>query len=181
MKLYLAGPEVFLPDAVEVGRRKCALCAHYGHIGLFPLDNIGSIAPGERLARLIFVGNLGLIREADAVIANLSPFRGCGADPGTVFEVGFAHALGKPVHGYSCDPRTLLDRVSAGEAAPLRQAGDGRLFAADGLAVEDFGLFENLMIAEALTAFHAGRGAKPGAEGYMDLALFETALAAIRR
>ena len=39
MKIYLAGPDVFLPDAIEVGRRKQVLCERYGAIGLFPLDN----------------------------------------------------------------------------------------------------------------------------------------------
>ncbi len=39
MKVYLAGPDVFLPDAVEIGRQKAAICARYGLIGLYPLDN----------------------------------------------------------------------------------------------------------------------------------------------
>jgi nucleoside 2-deoxyribosyltransferase len=38
MKIYLAGPDVFLPDAVDVGRRKVALCSRDGLIGLYPLD-----------------------------------------------------------------------------------------------------------------------------------------------
>jgi nucleoside 2-deoxyribosyltransferase len=27
MKIYLAGPEMFLPDVIAVGRRKTAVCA----------------------------------------------------------------------------------------------------------------------------------------------------------
>jgi nucleoside 2-deoxyribosyltransferase len=38
MKIYLAGPDVFLPDAVDIGRRKVELCARHGLIGLYPLD-----------------------------------------------------------------------------------------------------------------------------------------------
>jgi nucleoside 2-deoxyribosyltransferase len=34
MKIYLAGPDVFLPDAIEIGRRKAAICACHGVSGL---------------------------------------------------------------------------------------------------------------------------------------------------
>jgi nucleoside 2-deoxyribosyltransferase len=34
-----------------------------------------------------------------------------GADPGTVFELGFMRGLGRPVHGYTHDPRHHLHRV----------------------------------------------------------------------
>ena len=34
MKIYLAGPDVFLPDAVEIGRQKVAICERYGLTGL---------------------------------------------------------------------------------------------------------------------------------------------------
>ena len=146
----------------------------------YPLDNeFAAIPPGERLSRLIFAGNIDMIRAADAVVANLTPFRGSGADPGTVFEVGYAHALGKPVYGYSADQRTLLERIAAGEAAALRQAADGRSFAGDGLAVEDFGLFDNLMIAEALAGFQSGATTAPGLANWSDLALFTATVAAI--
>ncbi|MBV9560335.1 MAG: nucleoside 2-deoxyribosyltransferase, partial [Bradyrhizobium sp.] len=39
MKIYLAGPDVFLPDAIEIGRRKVEICARHGLTGLYPLDN----------------------------------------------------------------------------------------------------------------------------------------------
>src|SRR5258708_36400802 len=38
MKIYLAGPEVFLPDAVAVGAAKIALCRDAGCIGLYALE-----------------------------------------------------------------------------------------------------------------------------------------------
>jgi nucleoside 2-deoxyribosyltransferase len=34
MKIYLAGPDVFLLEAIEIGRRKAAICARHGLIGL---------------------------------------------------------------------------------------------------------------------------------------------------
>ena len=39
MKLYLAGPDVFLRDSAEIGQRKKALCRERGFEGLYPLDN----------------------------------------------------------------------------------------------------------------------------------------------
>jgi nucleoside 2-deoxyribosyltransferase len=56
MNVYLAGPDVFLPDAVEIGRIKADLCGRYGFKGLFPLDN--QIDPSSGDASLqIFRGN----------------------------------------------------------------------------------------------------------------------------
>ena len=39
-KIYLAGPDVFLPNAIEEGERLKALCQDYGYEGLFPMDNV---------------------------------------------------------------------------------------------------------------------------------------------
>ena len=37
-RIYLAGPEVFLPDSLDIGAKKVALCAAHGFEGVFPLD-----------------------------------------------------------------------------------------------------------------------------------------------
>ena len=55
----------------------------------------------------IYRANIGLIAEADALLANLNPFRGTEPDSGTVFEIGYAIALGKRVVGYLEDARTV--------------------------------------------------------------------------
>jgi len=70
MKIYLAGPDVFLPDAVEIGRRKVDLCARYGLTGLYPLDNKIDLAAADASLQ-IFRGNEAMMNEADAVIANV--------------------------------------------------------------------------------------------------------------
>ncbi len=179
MKIYLAGPEVFLRDAREVGRRKRELCAAFGHEGLFPLDE--DHAGGDGLWRRIFDANRRMIERSGAVIANLTPFRGLGADAGTVLEVGFAAALGKLVLGYSNSPRDLDARTAADPVfGPLRAAG-GRLVAADGMEVEAFGLADNLMIEGAIAA-SGGAMLRPHAgedRGLADLALFEACLRAL--
>jgi nucleoside 2-deoxyribosyltransferase len=38
LKVYLAGPEVFLSEAIAIGLRK-ELCSRYGFEGLDPFDN----------------------------------------------------------------------------------------------------------------------------------------------
>jgi nucleoside 2-deoxyribosyltransferase len=146
MKVYLAGPDVFLPDAVEIGRRKVELCARYGLIGLYPLDNAVDLAASDASLR-IFRGNETMMIEADAIIANLTPFRGPGADAGTVYELGYMAGRGKLCLGYSNDPSCYADRVR--QFTPVH-ARDGRLVDALGLTVEDFGLTDNLMMIHAL-------------------------------
>ena len=146
MKIYLAGPDVFLPDPVEIGRRKVELCARHGLTGLYPLDNTVHRAASD-VSLQIFRGNEAMMLEADAIIANLTPFRGPGADPGTVYELGYMAGRSKLCFGYSSDPSIYAQRVRDFTTVNSR---DGRLVDADGLTVEDFGLSDNLMIIHAL-------------------------------
>jgi nucleoside 2-deoxyribosyltransferase len=145
-KLYLAGPDVFLPDAVEIGRRKAEICMRYGLTGLFPLDNAIELSAGDA-SRKIFEGNEAMMIEADAIIANLTPFRGAGADAGTVYEIGYMAGRGKLCLGYCNDPSLYADRVRRFTRVTLQH---GRLVDTDGLTVEDFGLPDNLMMIHAL-------------------------------
>lgn len=135
--VYLAGPAVFRPDAKEVGAELVALCAEYGLDGRFPLDSAFTTAEA------IFAGNVKMIRDADAVIADLSPFRGPHCDVGTAFEVGFAHAIGLPVFAYSDDVSPLVRRI------PTFIAG-ARPRDAEDLEIENFDLIDNLMVAQAV-------------------------------
>jgi nucleoside 2-deoxyribosyltransferase len=141
--IYLAGFDVFRPDAVEYGHRLKAMCMEHGFQGQYPLDNAAPQGlSGAELAQWICQANLGLIRQADAVMANLNPFRGAEPDSGTVFEVGYAVALNKPVWVYTGQERPLVQQVAV-------NPGPGRLDFVDaqGYLVEDFGLNLNLMIA----------------------------------
>jgi nucleoside 2-deoxyribosyltransferase len=146
MKIYLAGPDVFLPDAVEIGRRKVELCARHGLTGLYPLDNAVDLAARDASLR-IFRGNEAMMIAADAIIANLTPFRGPGADAGTVYELGYMAGRGKLCLGYCNDPLPYADRVRKFTDV---SSHDGRLVDALGLTVEDFGLTDNLMMIHAL-------------------------------
>lgn len=146
-RIYLAGPEVFLPDALAVGAEKRRLCEAHGFEGLFPLDtslDLEGLAKPEA-ARRIALANEALMRSADALIANLTPFRGPSMDAGTAYEVGFMRALGRPTLGYSNSGGDYASRARALRLSPPLPYDCDR---AD-LAVEDFGLVENLMIAVA--------------------------------
>src|SRR5579871_5480870 len=110
MKIYLAGPDVFLPDAIAAGRRKSEICAHYGVTGLYPLDNTVDLSAADA-SLAIFRANEAMMDAADAIIANLTPFRGAGADPGTVYELGYMAGRGKLCLGYSNDPAVYVERV----------------------------------------------------------------------
>src|SRR3954447_24652280 len=142
MKIYLAGPDVFLPDAVEIGRQKVDICGRFGLAGLYPLDNEIDLAAPD-VSRKIFAGNEAMMDRADAIIANLTPFRGAGADPGTVYELGYMSGRGKLCLAYSNDPALYVDRVRRFTSVERR---DDRLVDADGLTVEDFGHHDNLMM-----------------------------------
>lgn len=172
MKIYLAGPDVFLSDAVEIGRRKVELCRRHGLVGLYPLDN--ALDRSAKDASLqIFRGNEIMMIEADAIIANLTPFRGPGADAGTVYELGYMAGRGKLCLGYSNDPSSYADRVRA--LTDVRSE-DGRLVDALGLTVEDFGMADNLMMIHALD-LHGCALARPRqapADIWRDLSAFET-------
>ena len=151
MKVYLAGPDVFLPDAVEVGRRKNDICRRHGLMGLYPLDNVIDRTATDASLR-IFKANEAMMDRADAIIANLTPFRGPGADAGTVYELGYMAARGKFCLGYSNDPAVYADRVRRSTQVTVMS---GRLVDADGLTVEDFGHNDNLMMIQALDRYGA--------------------------
>jgi nucleoside 2-deoxyribosyltransferase len=175
MKVYLAGPDVFLPDGAAVGDRKKSICRRYGLVGLFPLDNALIPAAGSSRSQRIFSENMALMNEADAVIANLTPFRGPGADAGTVFELGYMAGCKKLCFGYSNVAGTYAERVAEFFSVRRDQA-TARLADADGMAVEDFGLADNLMIVEMLAS--SGHPLitpeTPPSDRWRDLAAFET-------
>ena len=158
ISIYLAGPEVFHPAARAIGERKRALCAAHGFIGLYPLEEHETATDD---AVTIYRRNLARMLAADAIIANLTPFRGPSADPGTVYELGWMISRGKRALGYSNEPRDLLPRV-----------------APDGLAIEDFALFDNLMLACGLSegGFPVLRAATLAADPWQDFSAFEACL-----
>ncbi len=182
-KVYLAGPEVFLPDAAAVLAQKAALAREYGFHPLTP----GGPHPG---ADVLGAFDFGLVigrsceaqmNEADFVIANLTPYRGIGADTGTVFEVGFMRGQGKPLFAYTNTTRDHFARVSEDHYRGAELSRAGLLTRGpDGLLIEDHAMRDNLMID---TAIHESGGsfcAADAADPARDMTAFRAALMAAR-
>jgi nucleoside 2-deoxyribosyltransferase len=141
-RVYTAGPAVFFPDLAD------RIATSHRNADAHDLE---AIVPGDVLDRPanfppkptlhdIYRLNVERLHRCDAVVADLTPFRGPSADVGTVWEIGFAIALGKPVFGYTADPREYREKV-----------------APDGLRIEDHGAVDNLMIAASVESIVAGQ------------------------
>jgi len=174
-KLYLAGPEVFLPDPLAHAEQQRALCEQYGFTPLHPVDNgpacgSQSVAalmrlyeavglyrtdprpalmalPSEemRCAMQIYLGNVKYVRECDIVVANCNAFRGALVDDGTAYELGLGHGLGKPAYGYIEAALPAVQNVL--QRYPCTIQADGVPMDQDGyLVVENFGNAINLML-----------------------------------
>ena len=176
--MYLAGPDVFLPEAVAWLERKKAICAGFQLTGVSPLDALANEPPAWADLpewRRIALRNEAHIRGCKAVVANLTPFRGPSADVGTVYELGFARGLGLKVFGYATVAAAFLDRTLAligGQQDPA-----GTWWDAEGLFVEQFGLFDNLMIEGGITE-SGGALFRDNQDRWRDLTVFERCIQA---
>ncbi len=148
-KIYLAGPEVFLKNAIEIGDKKKEICTKYGFEGIYPFVKdieADENTPGDQLAYLLAEHHMDLIQRCDIVVANMTPFRGIHMDVGTAFEMGYAAALGKTICGYSNDCSFLYNRGCATEYS----YSDDKWRDAEGFSFENWGLHDNLMLEGAI-------------------------------
>jgi nucleoside 2-deoxyribosyltransferase len=135
-RVYLAGPDVFYPDAADRAARLKEMCRQRGLEGVFPLDSsIVFLDPLEQEENgfRIYRGNVKLIETCWAMLANMTPFRGPSMDVGTAFEIGYGRALNMNVIGYTNSKTEYKTRVQG-----------------DGLLIEDFGMTDNLMVHAAV-------------------------------
>lgn len=151
-RVYLAGPGVFRLDAKAFGDRLKAKCAGAGLDGYFPLDGDVAGDTPTAVAGSIFRANRSAIDAAQAIVADISPFRGPNMDPGTAWEIGYGHARGIPVFAWTTATESLLRRtvIERGSVLP----GAANVCDRDGWIIEDFALTENLMIAIAAASIH---------------------------
>ncbi len=138
-RIYLAGPEVFFPagEHKAIVAEKKRLLQDAGFEGVDPLDTALAFSDDEakpERGHRIYQANRELMNSCDAIIANLTPFRGISADPGTVFEVGYMVGQGKPAFGFTLDNRHYRERAGATALDEL------------GHTIEDFEMSDNLMI-----------------------------------
>ncbi|UJW76497.1 nucleoside 2-deoxyribosyltransferase [Rhizobium sp. SL42] len=179
LKLYLAGPEVFLPDARAVLDAKAAMTRAYGFEPICPGDIAIEPAPTRHEFGLkISAVDEGFMNAADGVIANLTPFRGIAADPGTVFELGYMCASGKLVAAYTNVTDSHFARTRAWYGGELTVDENGRQRGPDGHALEDFEMIENLMLHGGVTrrGGHIAIHAATPDRLYHDLTAFEECL-----
>jgi nucleoside 2-deoxyribosyltransferase len=181
-RVYLAGPEVFLANAHEIGARKRAVCERRGLVGVFPADEEEpcdptrpSVEQGLALSRAME----RVMRTCDAMIVNLTPFRGPSADVGSAYEMGFMRALGRPIFAYSNDSRSFLERIAAFHGGTVRMRASGEHEDSDGMAIEPFTLHDNLMLAGGIVSSggHLVTGTVPYAGRYTSLAVFRRCVA----
>jgi len=151
-KIYLAGFDVFYPDAKERFERMKTLCRIAGYEPLVPLDN--EITEGLDIAGKIYRVNIDMIENANGIIANLNPFRGTEPDSGTVFEVGYGVAKGKKIVGYT-DIKDWKTHVAGNVNTTLIRGGAlfDSMFSGkpqEKFTIEDFGLPLNLMLSKSI-------------------------------
>ena len=162
--IYLAGPEVFLPDPVAAGEEKKARITELSRAsdwpfelaGLYPLDcKVENAGPDFHTGIRIYRANVEFMDRAYAVAANMVRFRGPSMDVGTAFEMGYMRGLGKPVFAYyeaapfygrEEAPGRFVDRVRKYYAVSDH---DPRVDV-DGQSIEDFQMADNLMTIGAL-------------------------------
>ncbi|AVH43722.1 PfkB family carbohydrate kinase [Agrobacterium tumefaciens] len=115
--IYLAGPfrelgqRMMIDDARDQLRR----------LGMSVFSPIHDIGPGT--ADVVVKQDLAAIEQCDAVFAILN-----GSSPGTVFEVGYARALGKPVFCVTQNMRDVDLKLPRGAHACLHEDYVSALF-----------------------------------------------------
>jgi nucleoside 2-deoxyribosyltransferase len=136
---YLAGPDVFLPNAVAHAATKVGICRRSGLRGLPPLNEDGTAATEQEVWQAIYGRCVAMMERSDLIIANLTPFAGASADAGTLIEVGWFLGKGKPIFGYSNTPENFESRMRRQLSAEHADLG-----------IEGFDLPDNLMIVGAV-------------------------------
>src|SRR3982075_2711503 len=109
---YLAGPDVFLPNAVAHAAKKVEICQRHGLRGLPPLNqDVETAVKAPEIWQTIYEKDIAMMEQCDIIIANLTPFAGASADAGTLIEVGWFLGRGKPIFGYSNTSENFESRM----------------------------------------------------------------------
>lgn len=183
--VYIADNSRFRPDAALQRERVEALCERYGLRADWPGEHI-LFPTGLTIAERISIGlppedpepgqllprSWRLLGKSDAIVAEITPFRGVHLNPLIAFEIGVAVVHEIPVFAWttaiyptpaiypatptvSGEPRfrLLSDRMWCGDAV----APDGNWRDEDGNMVENFGLVEFAQIAGNFAALTSSR------------------------
>ncbi len=152
-KIYIAGPDVFLKNAVEDLNKKKRYCENNGFSGLIPFDaNVDFTQSNENIRKDIYEANVKMIQQTDIVIANMNNFRHNEQDAGTIFEIGYAVALNKEVYIYSDDNRTVIEKTI--EVDNDFTIENEQYYDKDDMLIEGFEARFNIMINESVKFIH---------------------------
>jgi nucleoside 2-deoxyribosyltransferase len=175
-RIYLAGPEVFfsVSEHQAIVAEKKRLLAAAGLEGIDPLDSDLALDPNltkREHGFQIYRANRELMGSCDGIIANLTPFRGVSADPGTVFEVGYMIGQGKLSLGFTLDSRRYFERAGG---VPSDERGH---------IIENFDLSDNLMIECGLedSGGMLVKNDRALSDGFFSSALFEQCVVLMAR
>ena len=171
---YLAGPDVFLPNAVahaatEGGdmpaTRFAAVCRRSTKM-------LRTAATELEAWQAIYEKDVAMMEKSDIIIANLTPFAGASADAGTLIEVGWFLGKGKPIFGYSNTSENFEFRMRKQLGAKHADFG-----------IEGFHLPDNLMIVGAVQSggYPVFLPTDGKARGFDALDVFETCVKAAVR
>ena len=163
--VYLAGPEVFLPEPVAAGESAKKLIDRLNEThqwpfilqGLYPLDNeIKDFGPDYETGIRIYEANIRLMDKADFIAANMVRFRGPSMDVGTAFEMGYMRGLNKPVFGYyEAEPfygETESPGFYAERVRKYYKVSEDPEIDVYGQSIENFAMEDNLMMIGALVS-----------------------------
>ena len=100
MKVFIAGP-LFSRAEREFNFKLDAHLREHGFETFLPQREVGELRK-PRKPEAIFKADLFGLEQADGIVAILD---GPDVDSGTAFEIGYAHAKGKPVIGLKTDSR----------------------------------------------------------------------------
>jgi nucleoside 2-deoxyribosyltransferase len=155
-RIYLAGPEVFLSNALQIGELKKSICREYGFEGIYPLDSCLEVRhlPVYETGLEISKNNEDLIRSCSILIANITPFRGPSADAGTIYEMGFARGIGLKVYAYTNTAKSFVERTCS--FLNIEYTDEGEIRDNNGMLIENYGMAENLMV-EGCIHFSGGK------------------------
>lgn len=179
LKVYLAGPEVFLEEARAQLDRKIALTRAAGLIPIAPGDLTIEPQPTKRLfGHAISAIDEQMMDSADAIIANLTPCRGIFADVGTCYELGYMCARGKLAYGYTNVGTDLRNRLIGHYDGNVAVDAAGTLRGSDGFTIDDVDMSDSLMMQGGIERRGGSlvvHDAPPEAR-YTDTTAFETCL-----
>ncbi len=148
-KIYIAGPDVFLKNAVEDLNNKKEFCQKNNFVGMIPFDaNVDFTQSNKKIRKDIYEANIKMIQNTDIVIANMNNFRHNEQDAGTIFEIGYAVALNKEVYIYSDDNRTVIEKTT--EVDKNFHIENGQYYDTQEMLIEGFDAKFNIMINESV-------------------------------